>query len=308
MKRFTLASLALSALPLLAQAPQTAQQAVPDAQKPVAVINGEVMTVEQLDRLYDHIGEPVREQYAKNGGKAAFLENYIRKRLVIQEALKAGFDKQPDVQADLETAKESALFDRYVRDVVAAPIVTASEIARYYKEHPDDFTTPEQVKVRHIVIGPRSQSREEALQQIQKVLSGLHAQDEAIKFSEPAATQMRVHNFAEMARKYSQDASAESGGDLGWVSRGQLDPTFEEAAFKIQKGRLSGVIQTDFGYHLIFVEDRRAAGTEPFEQVKASVREFLLSQHTADVVNAVSKLTNELRANSKIALHPENIK
>jgi parvulin-like peptidyl-prolyl isomerase len=119
---------------------------------------------------------------------------------------------------------------------------------------------------------------------------------------------MRVHNFAEMARKYSQDASAESGGDLGWLSRGQLDPTFEEAAFRMQKGKLSGVIQTNFGYHIIFVEDKREAGTEPFDQVKGSIREFLMNQHTADVMSAVSKLTNELRTNSKIALHPENIK
>ena len=304
MKRFIFASLAFVALPLLAQAPQT----TPDEQRPVAVVNGEVITSGQLDRLYDGIGALMREQYAKNGGKAAFLDNYIRKRLVIQEALKAGYDKRPDVQADLEAAKESALFDRYVRDVVATTIVTDAEIAKYYKDHPDDFSTPEQVKVRHIVIGPRSQSREEALEQVQKVLAGLHAQNEAIKFSEPAATQMRVHNFAEMARKYSQDPSAESGGDLGWLSRGQLDPTFEEAAFQMQKGKLSGVIQTNFGYHIIFVEDRKAAGTEPFDQAKESIREFLMNQHTADVMNAVSKLTNELRANGKIALHPENIK
>jgi EpsD family peptidyl-prolyl cis-trans isomerase len=304
MKPFTFASLALFALPLVAQAPQT----TPDAQKPVAVINGEVITAGQLDHLYDRIGAQMREQYAKTGGKPAFLENYLRKRLVVQEALKANYDKRPDVQADLEAAKESALFDRYVRDIVAAPIVNDSEIAQYYKDHPDDFSTPEQVKVRHIVIGPRSKSREEALEQIQKVLTDLHAQDDAIKVSEPAATQMRLRNFAEMARKYSQDASADSGGDLGWVSRGQLDPTFEEAAFQIRKGRLSGVIQTNFGYHIIFVEDKRAAGTEPFDQVKASIREFLLNQRAADVLNAVSKLTNELRANSKIALYPENIK
>lgn len=301
MKRSVLASLTLCALPLFAQT-------AADSSKPVAVINGEVITAEQLDRLYDRIGAQMREQYAKNGGKPAFLENYIRKLLVIQEAQKSGFEKRPDVQADLQAAKDSALFDRYVRDTVAAPIVTDSEILKYYKEHPEDFATPEQVKVRHIVIGPRSQSREEALTQIQKVLSDLRAQNNAIKVLEPAATQLRVNNFAEMARKYSQDPSAESGGDLGWITRGQLDPTFEEAAFQMRRGQPSGVIETNFGYHLIFVEDKRPAGTEPFDQSKSTIREFLMGQHTADVVSAVSKLTNELRANSTIALHPENIK
>ncbi len=300
MKRSALASLTLCAVPLFGQA-------AADSPKPVAVINGEVITAGQLDRLYDRIGAQMREQYAKNGGKPAFLENYVRKRLVIQEAQKAGFDKRPDVQTDLQAARDSALFDRYVRDMVAAPIVTDAEILKYYKEHPDDFATPEQVKVRHIVIGPSSRSREEALTQIQKVLTELRAQNGAIRVLEPAATQMRVSNFAEMARKYSQDPSAESGGDLGWVIRGQLDPTFEEAAFQMRRGQPSGVIQTNFGYHVIFVEDKRAAGTEHFDQVKASIREFLMGQHTADVVSAVSKLTDELRASSKIALHPENI-
>jgi parvulin-like peptidyl-prolyl isomerase len=164
------------------------------------------------------------------------------------------------------------------------------------------------VKVRHIVIGPRSQSREEALTQIQKVLSDLRAQNNAIKVLEPDATQMRVNNFAEMARKYSQDPSADSGGDLGWITRGQLDPTFEEAAFQMRRGQPSGVIETNFGYHLIFVEDKHPAGAEPFDQAKSTIREFLMGQHTDDVVNAVSKLTNELRANSTIAMHPENIK
>src|SRR2546422_79838 len=309
MKRIVLAPLIAVALSMFAQAPQQQPAPMPDAQKPVAIINGEAITAEKLDRLYDHMGAQMRAQYARNGGKAAFLETYLRKRLMIQEALKAGFDKRPDVQADFEAAKESVLFDRYVRDVVAAPIVTNAEIRQYYDQHPDDFVTPEQVKVRHIVIGPQARNKEEAQRAIEQIAAQLHAQNAAVKSTDPVvAAQMRVRNFAEMARKYSQDGSAESGGDLGWVNRGQLDPTFEEAAFQMKKGVTSGVIQTNFGYHLIFVEDKKPAGTEPFEDAKPSIREFLMNQHAADVMSAVTKLTNELRANSKIALHPENIR
>lgn len=308
MKRIVLAPLIAIALPLVAQAPQQPATA-PDAQRPVAVINGEVITAGQLDRLYDHMGTQMRAQYARNGGKAALLETYLRKRLLIQEALKAGFDKRPDVQADLEAAKESAFFDRYVRDVVAAPIVTNAEIRQYYDQHPGDFATPEQVKVRHIVIGPHARTKEEAQTAIEQIAAQLRAQNAAVKANDPVvAAQMRVRNFAEMARKYSQDGSAESGGDLGWVNRGQLDPTFEEAAFQMKKGMISGVIQTNFGYHLIILEDKKPAGTEPFEDAKTSIREFLMTQHAADVMSAVTKLTNELRSSSKIALHPENIR
>src|SRR5437870_7239190 len=231
MKRIAVAPLIALALPLFAQTPQQQPPTVPDTQQPVAILNGEVITAEKLDRLYDHMGAQMRAQYARNGGKAAFLETYLRKRLMIQEALKAGFDKRPDVQADFEAAKESALFDRYVRDVVAAPIVTSAEIRQYYDQHPDDFLTPEQVKVRHIVIGPRARNKEEAQIAIEQIAAQLHAQNAAVKSTDPVvAAQIRARNFAELARKYSQDGSAESGGDLGWVDRGQLDPTFEEAA------------------------------------------------------------------------------
>jgi peptidyl-prolyl cis-trans isomerase C len=309
MRRIVLAPLIAVVLPMFAQAPQQQPATLPQAQKPVAIVNGEVITAEKLDRLYDHIGAQMRAQYARNGGKAAFLETYLRKRLVIQEAIKAGFDKRPDVQAEFEAAKESALFDRYVRDVVAAPIVTDAEIRQYYDQHPDDFVTPEQVKVRHIVVGPRARNKEEAQTAIGQIASELHAQNAAVKSADPvAAAQMRVRNFAEMARQYSQDGSAESGGDLGWVNRGQLDPTFEEAAFQMKKGVTSGVIQTNFGYHVIFVEDTKPTGRESFEAAKPSIREFLMNQHAADVMSAVTKLTNELKANSKIALQPENIR
>src|SRR5712691_7570766 len=117
-------------------APAPSAATATDAQKAVAVVNGETITVERLNRMYSNLNAQMRKQYDDNGGKGAFLENYIRKRLLIQEALKAGFDKRPEVSAAIESARESTLFDRYVRDVVAAPIVTESETRAYYDQHP----------------------------------------------------------------------------------------------------------------------------------------------------------------------------
>ena len=79
-------------------------------------------------------------------------------------------------------------------------------------------------------------------------------------------------------------------------------------AFGMPKGTMSGVVETKFGYHLIFVEDKRPAGTQPYEEVRAAIREFLLSQRATEVMTAVNKLTNELRVASKVTLFPENIK
>src|SRR5664279_4220035 len=316
--------ISLLALPAAAQqsapaqppAAQSAAVAVPDSKKAVAVINGETVTVEKLDRMYSNLNTQMRQNYDANGGKGALLENYIRKRLLIQEAIKSGFNKRPDVAEAIDAARESALFDRYVRDVVAAQIVTDDDIKTYYTEHPDDFATPEKVHVRHIVIGvtnvgPARKTKEEALDRIKKVAVDLRSADVASAQSTTnpeVLARLRLAHFADAAKKYSEDASAESGGDLGWITKGQTDADFETAAWSMKPGTVSGIIQTKFGFHLIFVEGRQAPGTEPFDSVKSSIREFLITQKATDVVTTVTKLTNELRGNSRISVFRENIK
>ena len=311
MKRMLLLSLALVALPLAAQQPA----ASPAADPVVATLNGETITASKLDAMYDRLSPAMKEQYNSTGGKAGFLENYLRKRLLVQEALKQGYDKRPEVQAEMETAKESALFDRYVRDVVASQIVTDAVIKKYYDDHADEFMAPERIKVRHIVItgngvGPRPKSKEQALELAKQVVGELAEKIASVHAPDEATTQrIRLSYFEALARKYSEDGSAESGGDLGWQSKGGgLDPQFEEVAFKLEPGTPSGIVETKFGYHIIWVEDKAPAGREPLERVKPILREYLLAQHAADVMQAVTRLTNELRANSKMAMYPENIK
>jgi EpsD family peptidyl-prolyl cis-trans isomerase len=298
-------------------APQsTASAAADDSKRPVAVVNGETITVERLNRMYANLNTQMRANYDQNGGKGALLENYIRKRLLLQEAFKTGFDKKPEVVATVETARESALFDRYVRDVVAAGIVTDKDVHDYYDAHPDDFATPEKVHVRHIVVavtsaGPAPKTDGQALEQISKIASELRAADVASAMGKPdpaTLAKLRLAHFADAAKKYSEDGSAESGGDLGWMSKGQLDPAFEAAAWGLKPGLISGVVHTKFGYHLIYVEGKESAGVESFDAVKNGVREYLMTQKATDVVNAVARLTNELKANSRISVFPENIK
>jgi peptidyl-prolyl cis-trans isomerase C len=318
--------ISLLALPTMAQQSAPAQPptaataaapvAEPDSKKAVAVINGETITVEKLDRMYNNLNTQMRQNYDSNGGKGALLENYIRKRLVVQEAIKSGFNKQPDIVEAIEAARESALFDRYVRDVVASPIITDSEVRAYYNEHPGDFATPEKVHVRHIVIGvtssgPGQRSREAARDAITKIAAELHGADTASArgTTDPETlSRLRLSHFQDAAKKYSEDGAASSGGDLGWITKGQTDPDFEVAAWNMKSGVLSGIVESKFGFHLIYVEDRQPAGTEPFEAVRTSLREYLLTQKASDVVNAVTKLTNELRNSGRISVFPENIK
>src|SRR5260221_1080351 len=303
-------------LPLIALVlPLAAQEAVKplsEGDKPVATINGEVITAARLDQLWSRVPAQTKNQYKANGGKAAFLNNYIGKRLLVQEALKHGFDKQPDVQSDIEAAKESTLFDRYVRDVVAAPIVTDAEAHKFYEQNPDPFKVPEKIKVRHILMlanpaGPNGKTKEQALSEMTKLAILLHPHFRVSEHGE-AAQVAGVRKFAELAAQYSDDGSAQQGGDLGWVDRGTLDPQFEEAAFGLHVGVLSGIVETRYGYHLIYVEDKRSAGMTPFDEAKPEIHEFLMNQHQAEVVNTVQRLTTDLRTASKVAVYPENIR
>ncbi len=303
---------ALAAPPLAAQqqpAPAPAPAAATEGKQIVAVVNGEVITQAKLDSLWERLGAQMRKQYEATGGKQGFLENYLRKRLLIQEAIKSGFDKRADVQLEVEAAKESAIFDLYVRDVVSQAYVTDQAIQEYYNEHKSEFSTPEKVKVRHIVVTPQNnKSKTEAREKIEKAATELYPFRVSPNANPEVAAQLFLSRFAQAAGKYSEDATATMGGDLGWVERGMLDKTFEDAAFNLKKGMMSGIIETKFGYHLIYVEDRKQAGTESLENARPDVREFLMAQNAAKVMEDVNRELAQLRMSSKITVYPENIK
>jgi peptidyl-prolyl cis-trans isomerase C len=306
MKRLLIA-LTLIATPLVAQ-----QKSTDSGKKPVAVVDGEVITAAKLDWMYDRLPDDIRAQYAQNGGKGALLDNYIRKRLVIHQAEKSGFDKRPDVKAELEAARESTLFDEYVRDVVSKEIVTESAMKQYYEQHLAEFNEPEMVKLRHIVIGitntgPKPHTDQQALEIAKKAMTDIIVT--IPRTDNPALTaQEHATKFAALARAYSEDAVGPSGGDLGWVTRAQLDPELATVAFSIHTGVPSGIIKTKYGYEIVFVEGKRAAGTLSFDEAKPRIRNAMLKEHAADIVAAVNQLTDDLSDKAKIEVHPENIR
>lgn len=285
---------------LLAAAPLAAQQS---ESKTVASVNGQTVTAAMLDRMWDRMGSEMRGQYEKAGGKSAFLNNYINKMLIVQEAMKLGFDKKPEVQMDIASAKDAAIFDAYARDAIGSQFVRPSDDRAYYDAHKQDFAVPEQLHIRHIVVtdnsnGPRAKSADEAKQLLKSISDQLRGM----------TGQTLVNAFAQMARQYSEDGAAQNGGDLGFMEQGRLDPAFEAVAWSLPVGKVSGIVHSSFGYHLILVEEKQPAGTKPFEEVRSQIHEQLLADKMAEVMTSLGRLTSELRASSRIAVYPENIK
>jgi len=138
--------------------------------------------------------------------------------------------------------------------------VTPDELQRYYSEHQDEFRVPEQVKASHILI---------------KVPEGADPKVDAAARAkaEDILKQLKAGaNFEELAKKNSDDpGSGKQGGSLPWFGRGQMVPEFEQAAFSLAPGQLSGVVKTTYGYHIIRVDDKHQAGIKTLQEVRAQI-------------------------------------
>lgn len=142
--------------------------------------------------------------------------------------------------------------------------VTDAEIQAYYDANKSTFEEPEQVRARHILIRVPNDGDDAAKAAARAKVEGLLTR---VKAGE---------DFSELAKSNSEDESnAPRGGDLGFFPRGRMVPPFEDAAFALQPGETSGIVETGFGLHLIKVEERRAAGARPFADVKGEIDEKL---------------------------------
>ncbi len=154
------------------------------------------------------------------------------------------------------------------------PTVTPEEIDKYYEEHAREFETPQQARASHILVRVPETGGSEAEDKAKAAVADVIRRAKA------------GEDFAKLARELSQDrASAANGGDLGYVSKGEMVPQFEEALFKLKKGELSPEpVRTPFGYHAITVTDVKEGGRKPKEAVAADIRTRLAveaSQHAA---------------------------
>lgn len=269
----------------------------------VAIINGENVTAADLDRMYANLNPKMRESYEAAGGKVQFLETYVGKKLLIQEAAKRNFDKQPEIAAALADARESALFDLYVRHAIAQNVIPDSVLRQHYERDRKQFEAPPNVKGRHILVTPTEQRVSNTAGDDAKT-----EEDARKKIAELRTMLLEdPSSFAAYAMRFSEDGSAMRGGDLGWFKPGQMVPEFEAVAFDMKPGEISPVIKTQFGYHLVYIEDVRPARQRTFEEVKGEIRERLLAEYGSDVLEEVNAETMQLRQNSRIQIFSDRV-
>jgi peptidyl-prolyl cis-trans isomerase C len=188
-------------------------------------------------------------------GRAEVLDAMIAERLFALAARETGLDRRPDVQAELEEAANRILARRYSESALEVSDAAARE---YYGAHPDAFRTPRRAKARHILLGSEADAK--------AVLSALNA----------GAT------FEALAAERSlEPGSAAKGGELGWIPHGVMVAPFEEAMFALQPGQTSGVVKTNFGFHVIRVDEIDVEALPPFEAVRDQARQAVAEAELA---------------------------
>jgi peptidyl-prolyl cis-trans isomerase C len=184
-----------------------------------------------------------------------------------------------DAQIDLSVTK---LMDA---EMAGQTAVTDQEAKDFYDKNPERFKQGESVRASHILIrvdeNADAAARKKAKAEIDAVLKQVNAGGD----------------FAKLAQEHSQDGSAAQGGDLNYFPRGQMVPAFDKVAFSLKPGQVSGVVQTQFGYHIIKVSDHKAARTVSYEEASGQIKQFLTQQRQqqhADEFIAVLKKKSKI--------------
>jgi len=207
--------------------------------------------------------------------KANMLTQIITSMVIADVARKAGFDKRPDIMEKKKFVVNGFLTREYLERVVASGVsVSEEDIKKYYEENSERFSLREQVRARHILIRVNAQMDEAAKLAARKKAAELLAQVGA------------GSDFATLAQDHSEDMmSRNRGGDLGMFGHGQMVPEFETAAFALQPGETSDIVETKYGYHIIRVEERQEDSVKPLEEVRQMIEPTLLSEKKREAVD-----------------------
>ncbi len=216
------------------------------------------------------------------------------------ESIKKGFGSDQDFQKVLkdkgievkdlkEDIKKGVSINAYLAKNVFPNIgpVTDAEKKQEYETNKDKLNVPDEVRASHILIKVSEKAAPEEKQKAKDKIGALRARA------------MSGEDFAKLAKENSEDSSAANGGDLGFFRKGEMVKPFEDAAFGLEKDQISPVVETQFGFHVIKVTDKKAAHTLTYEEVSKDIENFLTNKHKRDEIN---KTVEGLKKNAKIEI------
>ena len=256
---------------------------------------GRPVPAEQRDQVYRQLvgdlvafrlvrQEAQRRQVAVSDAELDAAMKQVRSQFRDEAQFKAALANQQMTLPQLrdETRLNLMVSKTLEQEVGQQIVVKPSDISSFYEKNPDKFQQPEAVHASHVLV---------AVQQGAPDAVKSAARAKAVTVLKQARAGA---DFGKLARTYSDDASREHGGDLGFFPKGQMVPPFEAAAFALQPGQISDIVETPFGFHVIKVLERRPGGTVPFSSVSAQIEQYLQEQMKQEKMKAfVDSLKNK---------------
>jgi peptidyl-prolyl cis-trans isomerase C len=247
----------LALLPLAGLAAVLVACGIPGADKDLkvlAVVNGFSITEADLEKEIEFLPAYVRPIVETPAGRMQFLESLITRNLLMQEALRRGVDRRPEVKDRLRAVRRSLILEELLQEVAEkAPGLSDEALRRHYEANREEFQTGERIQVSHLLF--KSRARAEAM-----------------------AARARQGEAFEALRDETVIARGESSADLGFIERGRFVKEFEDAAFRAEAGSVVGPIRSTYGHHIIWVGEKRPAGVQPFEDVREKILSELREQ------------------------------
>ncbi|MGA9604751.1 MAG: peptidylprolyl isomerase [Methyloceanibacter sp.] len=226
----------------------------------VAHVNGVDIKQSDLDFAASEVG-PRLSNYSPVDRKRVLLQYVIENELMAEAGQNDGLDKTPTFPAREKYHDRRALRDAFF-DVDITNAVTEDAAKKIYDEKIATMKPQQEIHARHILVA----TEDEAKKVVERLKNG--------------------EDFATVAKEVSKDAGAE-GGDLGFFTRGQMLKPFEDAAFALDVGQISAPVQTQFGWHIIKVEEKRDQPLPTFDQVKGTIMGQLVQQKAQEVVGGL---------------------
>ena len=187
------------------------------------------------------------------------INQMIDRRLFLEDAKKMNIASRPEFIEALQKEKENLMLDFWMKEKVEEIAISDRDAKIYYRDNNLRFNKPASVKVRHILLTSEAEAR--------AVIGKLKLSHNNLR-----------DNFILLAKEKSTGPSAVNGGELDWFIKEQMVPEFSEAAFSLSKGTITRQpVKTQFGYHVIYLEDKKEQGSIPFEVVKSDIIKVLRS-------------------------------
>ena len=267
-KRFSLVAMAAAGclvMSLAATIPARAQDAKVDPNTVLAKVNGVEIRQSDVSLAEEELGPSLPQQMDPATKRENLLAYMIDMKIVAKAADDKKLGDTEEFKRRLAFARDRLLMDRLLADEGKAALTEAA-MRKVYDDAAKQITTDEEVHARHILV----ETEDEAKAVIDELKKGA--------------------DFAELAKKKSKDPGAADGGDLGFFTKDQMVPEFSSVAVQLAPGKLSDPVKSQFGWHVIKVEEKRNRKAPEFEQVKPQIETYVTRKSQADAVSKLREL------------------